>query len=158
MGQLTGTYNVKIDSAGRFYLPASLKNELGHSCVVLKGIGCLWMVTSVMEEKIEKELAGMAGGSLRGMFDPAVRTLRRQIFSGMTVLAPEEDKNNYRVSLTSEQRMYAKIDKTALLIGAGDYVEIWSPSELDKYEAVSETPEAVTEAAGKLFGAMRSDE
>ncbi len=158
MGQLTGTYNVKVDSAGRFYLPASLKNELGHSCVVLKGIGCLWMLSASMAQKIQDELEEMAGGSLRGMFDPAVRTLRRQLFSGMTELAPDLDKDNYRIPLTPEQRRYAKIDKTAVLMGAGDYVEIWNPAELDKYETDSESAEAVCRAASGLFGAAPRDE
>ncbi|MBR4749278.1 MAG: hypothetical protein IK083_06890 [Abditibacteriota bacterium] len=154
MGQLIGTYNISVDKNGRFCLPASLKNELGHSCVVFKGIGCLWMVTATMSENIQKDLEEMSRGSLQGMFDPTVRTLRRQLFSGMTSLTPEADKDNYRISLTPEQRRYAKIDKSAILIGAGNYVEIWSPAELDKFEARHETPEAITEAADQLFRAM----
>lgn len=150
MNIFKGTYIQTVDSTGRFSLPADLKNQLGNSCTIIKGTGCLWMITSTLTNHIYTELQKIGESNLKSMFNPNLAKIQRHIFSGMTQVTPETDKN-YRVSLTSEQRRYANISDKVILCGAGNYVEIWDPVRLDSLNYNIENDEDLFAIAANLF-------
>ena len=145
-----GTYTLTVDSTGRFVLPADLRNQLGHSCTITKGTGCLWMMTSTLANQLKEELGKKATGQLEAMFNSQLSILQRHIFSGMTNLVPEVDRN-MRITLTHEQKRYANIDKTLILCGVGSYIEIWNPADLDIYHKKYEKQEELFSIATNLF-------
>lgn len=154
MSIFKGTYIQSVDSTGRFVLPADLKNQLGNNCTVLKGTGCLWLVTSTFADTLLDELQSIGGSSLQTMFNPQLAALQRHLFSGMTHLTPELDKN-CRIQLSPEQRRYAKITDKIILYGAGTYVEAWNPAELDKFNYGTENTESLFNMATQLFSVLK---
>lgn len=153
MEMFYGTYTLNVDSTGRFVLPVEFRNRLGNSCVITKGTGCLWLMTYEMSEQIKTQLEAMAKGQLASMFNSKVSVIARHIFSGMSVLVPEADRNS-RITLSREQRRYANIDKSLVLCGVGNYIEIWNPSKLDLNNSKFESEEDIFNIADLLFNPM----
>lgn len=156
MDMFYGTYTLNVDSTGRFVLPVEFRNRLGNSCVITKGTGCLWLMTSQMSEDIKVQLESMAKGQLASMFNSKVSVIARHIFSGMSTLVPEADRNS-RITLSREQRRYAKIDKSLVLCGVGNYIEIWNPAELDINNAKVENSEELFDIADLLFNPKENE-
>ena len=125
-----GNYILNIDSTGRFVLPADLRKSFGSSCIITKGIGCLWLMTPTYFENIKAQITGKTSGPLEAMFNANISTISRHIFSGMSIVYPDKDRN-CRITLNQTQRLYADISNTIELCGVGDYVEIWCPENLD---------------------------
>jgi len=154
MNIFKGTYIQTVDSTGRFILPVDLKNQLGNNCTVLKGTGCLWLVTSTFANQLLNEIQEIGGSNLQTMFNPQLSALQRHLFSGMTHLTPETDKN-CRIQLNLEQRRYAKITDKVILYGTGSYVEAWDPAELDKFNYGTENIENLFDITSKLFTELK---
>ena len=152
-----GTYTVTVDSTGRFVVPTEFLNLLGNSCVITKGTGCLWLMTSSMKEQIREQLEKKAKGQLASMFNSEISVLQRHIFSGMSVCTPEAERN-HRIALTREQRRYAQIDKSLVLCGVGNYIEIWNPENLDMLNKKFDDDVALFNIGELLFGNSAKNE
>ena len=52
-----GEYNHTIDEKGRIIVPAKLRDELGETFVITKGLdGCLWVFDNEEWEKVEEKI------------------------------------------------------------------------------------------------------
>lgn len=126
-----GSYTHSLDTAGRFVMPMSIRTQLGLRFYITKGVGCLCVFTEDWKNELEGQLEGM-GNPLQQLLNPDLARLNRHFFSGM--VESSADKQN-RVQLTPEHRRYAGIGEDVVICGCGQYVELWSPDELDKYRA-----------------------
>ena len=153
----SGTFVLNVDTTGRFVVPVEFRNRLGHSCVITKGAGCLWLMTTEMSESIMTQLENMSKGPLASMLNPQITAISRHIFSGMTTLAPETDKN-CRITLTREQRKFAKIDRSLVLCGVGKYVEIWNPAAKDANDKKFENEAEIFDIGNLLFGIQSKED
>jgi MraZ protein len=118
-----GQFYHNLDSKGRLTLPVRLRELLAgeDGAYILHGFDQnLMLVTAASFEIIYNRINHMS------MTDPTARLLRRLIFSG-AVMA-EFDKAG-RVLLPQFLTDAVGIVNEAVIVGAGDYVEIWSPKE-----------------------------
>lgn len=145
---LFGSYTLNVDPSGRFVLPAEYRNVLGDNCYIIKGVNCLWLMSTEQFDNIMAEISEKSRSNLGTMFSSRMSVLKRHIFSGMSQCSPETDKN-YRITLTPEQRKYADIKNSIKVFGVGDYVEIWSVAnwELSKDKA----DENIVDFAEEIF-------
>lgn len=119
-----GEYNHTIDPKGRVIVPAKLRDELGDSFVVTKGLdGCLWMLDNTEWEKLESQIRSIPFTVKEG------RMLSRFILAG--AFDAELDKQG-RVVIPANLREYAGITKDVVLAGVGSKVEIWSKEKYDE--------------------------
>ena len=125
-----GEYNHTIDTKGRMIIPAKIREQLGDLCIVTKGLdNCLAIYTEEAWKKISTKAS--------------VRALKRFVFGSAAEL--EYDKQG-RVLIPVPLREYASLDKQAVIVGAGDHVEIWSREKYDFYdEQVAESMEELVE-------------
>lgn len=122
-----GEFNHTIDPKGRMIIPVKLRDELGDSFVVTKGLdGCLWMFDNQQWEQVEEEIKGMPF-TLK-----EARVISRFIIAG--ACDGELDKQG-RMLLPSNLREYADITKDVVLAGVGSRIEIWSK---ERYESISQ--------------------
>ena len=49
----------------------------GNECVILKGTGCLWIITTKMAEQLEQQLKSMAKGELASMLNKKITIIAR---------------------------------------------------------------------------------
>ena len=133
-----GEYNHTIDTKGRMIIPAKIREQLGDLCNVTKGLdNCLAIYTEEAWKKISTALQSQSSTKA------SVRALKRFVFGSAAEL--EYDKQG-RVLIPVPLREYASLDKQAVIVGAGDHVEIWSREKFDFYdEQVAESMEELVE-------------
>lgn len=125
-----GEYKHNIDTKGRLIMPAKFREELGEKFVVTRGLdGCLFGYPlnewTHLEEKL-KELP---------LAKKDARTFVRFFYSAATEC--EIDKQG-RINIPQTLRNHAELEKSCVVIGVSERIEIWSE---EKWETFSEDAE-----------------
>lgn len=112
-----GEYNHSIDSKGRLIIPSKLREDLGESFVITKGLdGCLFIYTEKEWENIENKFREMP------LTTKDARKFSRFFFAGAAKM--ETDKQG-RILIPNSLREFALLKKDVVLVGVLDRVEIW---------------------------------
>lgn len=115
-----GQYYHNLDGKGRLTIPARFRELLGEDAAyIMQGFDNNLMVlpTAAFEA-----LSRRANDT--NLADPAARLLRRLIFS--TANHVEVDRAG-RILVPQFLRQNAGMDSEAVVVGVGDYFEIWAP-------------------------------
>lgn len=136
---LMGSFGHNIDVKGRMNFPTKLRELLGESFIITKGLdNCLFVYSvsewAVLEEKI-KSLPLSKG-----------RNLQRFFFSGASEV--ETDKQG-RILIPQHLREYAGLEKDVMVIGASNRAEIWDKSKWEVQNG-DVTQELLEEAMDEL--------
>ncbi len=137
-----GSFTHKLDEVGRFIMPRKFRASIGEPFIITRGAGCLLVMTQDRFHEISRQ-AKMLGDPLSVMFDPQARRLHHQLYSDM--LETKCDAQG-RVPLTNELRAYAGIDKDVVVIGVGEWIEIWAGDAWEEYRAENLTPKLIADA------------
>jgi len=114
-----GQYQHNLDSKGRLTIPARYRDLLTEGAYVTQGFDRnLMVMTKSAFELVSRRVNQMS------ITDPTARLLRRLIFSGGEQV--EIDKAG-RILIPQFLREKANLDVEAVVVGVGDYFEIWSP-------------------------------
>lgn len=135
-----GEYQHQIDQKGRVVLPAKFREEMADGLVVTKSMEHCLFVYTLSEWAVQENQAKSLS-----MFDQAGRDFKRIFFSPAAKAVPDKQG---RFVIPQNLRDYANLDKDIVVIGTGEYVEIWDKEEWAKYSAVAEA--AYPEIAEKL--------
>lgn len=114
-----GRYQHTIDDKGRLIIPARYREMLERGAFVTQGFERNLMVLTA--DGFDLLYANVNRMSLT---DPSARDLKRFIFS--TAERVEVDKVG-RILLPQYLRNLAQLESEVILVGVGDYFEIWSP-------------------------------
>ena len=116
-----GQYQHNIDSKGRLTIPARFRELLvAEGAYVTQGFDKNLMVLTVPSfNQIYQRVNRMS------MTDPMARLLKRLIFSGADRV--DVDKVG-RILIQQFLLEAASLDTEAVIVGVGDYFEIWSPT------------------------------
>ena len=115
---LMGEYQHTIDAKGRLFMPAKLRDDLGGTFILCKGLdGCLFVYDKDEWHKLEVKLNALP------MTNKNARTFARFFFSG----------KQGRVLLPANLRDFAGLDKNAVIVGVGSRAEIWSAERWQEY-------------------------
>lgn len=115
-----GQYAHNIDPKGRLIIPARYRELLEAGAYITQGFDRnLMVLTAVSFEKIYQRVNQFS------LTDPAARQLKRLIFA--TADRVEADKAG-RIRLPQFLMETAGLDGEAVVVGVGDYFEIWSPA------------------------------
>lgn len=120
---LMGTFYHNMDIKGRMNFPTKLRELLGESFIITKGLdGCLFVYsTDGWEELVDKiKQVPLSKG----------RELQRFFMAGACEV--ESDKQG-RICIPSNLREYAGLEKDIVVIGASNRAEIWDKSKWDKF-------------------------
>lgn len=132
-----GQFRHNLDSKGRLTVPARFREHLAsEGAYVMQGFdNNLMVLPTPTFESISRRV------SQTTMTDPKARLLRRLLFS--TADFVEMDKAG-RVLIPQFLREAAGLENGVIVIGSGDYFEIWSPEMWDVQ--VEELQDAQTNA------------
>lgn len=114
---LGGTFRHTVDAKNRFFIPAKMRDELGTSFVVVKSLReqCLKAYSiegwNAYLEPIRQQNRNLAERALRFLNES---------------MAQVEPDSQGRIVLPQELLDFAGIEKCAVVLGCGDYAEIWS--------------------------------
>lgn len=134
---LLGKFFSKIDNEFRFRIPASYKRHLSSEVYITKGFDRNVLVLS------SKAFLGIYNHLKNlNITDPLARLLFRLILGA--AIETGVTSQGY-LKIHEELCEYAEINQEILLIGQGDYFEIWSPNLWQKQEAELKDAETNTE-------------
>jgi MraZ protein len=115
-----GQYQHSIDNKGRLTIPSRFRELLAaDGAYILQGFDRnLIVLPEPAFERISAKINGLS------VTDSNARALRRQIYS--TATRVEADRSG-RILIPDFLRQAANLDSEAMLVGAGNFFEIWSP-------------------------------
>jgi MraZ protein len=126
-----GEYEHSVDNKGRVAFPAKLRKALSAEAqerfTLLRGQdACLYLYPQDEWEHVEEKLSKVNSFSRQG------RIVKRNFLRHAEDIIL--DKQN-RLSLPSHLMDWSGIKETAIFIGSGERIEIWSPEKLDEADS-----------------------
>jgi MraZ protein len=126
-GVFMGEFQHALDSKGRLFIPARLREELGERFIMTRGLDrCLFVYPLAEWATLERKLKELP------FTRSEARAFVRFFFAGATECQPD---NQGRVLIPPSLRSYAGIEKETSIIGVSTRVEIWSQQEWENYSA-----------------------
>lgn len=120
-----GEYNHSLDAKGRTIVPAKLREEIGETFVITRGLdGCLFGYSETEWADFEQKIKALPTTTSK-----AAREMVRYFLSGATQC--EFDKQG-RVLVPANLREFAKLEKDIVFVGSGTRIEIWSKAKWDE--------------------------
>lgn len=115
-----GTYQHNLDDKGRLMIPAAYRALLVGNAFITKGFdNCLMVMTETYFNQVYERIQAM------NVADPTARMLRRLILANAY---PVETDKIGRILLPQNLRTLNSIQSGELvLLGQGEYFEIWTP-------------------------------
>ncbi len=128
MAFFTGEHECKLDAKGRLVLPARLKSVLPEaskkSIIIRKGFEPNLIIYSLHEfQNIYNRISSL------NEFSSEQRKLKRKLFSSISQVDLD---SNGRFLLPKGMIQHCNINKDVILVGMGNVIELWSPSNYNK--------------------------
>ena len=122
---LIGEYEHSLDVKGRLIMPAKLRQDIGETFIITKGLdGCLFVFSQNEWNNFEEKLKSLP------LSDKNARNFVRFFLSGATEC--EIDKQG-RFLIAGKLREVAKLDKDVTIIGTGTRIEIWNKEKWEDH-------------------------
>ena len=136
---MTGEYQHNLDSKGRLFIPARLREELGN----------IFYVTLSMD----KCLSAYSADSWRDFSDkvnamPYVK--QRKMRPLFAYAAKCELDTQGRILIPQNLRDYAGLTKNVTVVGCNKHAELWDAAAWDEINAVETTPENISAVMEEL--------
>ncbi|HBP00782.1 MAG: Protein MraZ [Candidatus Moranbacteria bacterium GW2011_GWE1_49_15] len=138
-----GEYQHSVDPKKRLALPSKFRKELGSKVVVTRGLDkCLF----VYPLKTWKELAEKLGTLPMG--ESGTRSFVRLMLAG--AIDVDLDKQG-RILLPDYLKEYAELDRSVIVAGLFNRLEVWNEDKWKAYKTSSEaSTDEIAEQLGKL--------
>ena len=125
-----GEYQHNLDDKGRLAIPAKFRRDLQKGAVVTRGLdNCLFLYTKTEWNKLAEKLSALPISQANS------RAFARLMLAG--AMDVEVDKQG-RVVLPEYLRAFAGLQKSAIVAGLYNRVEIWDESKWTKYKTQTE--------------------
>ena len=140
MDYVIGEFTYNIDAKGRIVMPNKFRSFLGDVFIVTRGLdGCLFVFPEKEWQQFESKLSGLP------MTSKEARSFTRFFFAGACECTPDKQG---RVMLPANLRQFARLDKTAVVVGLNNRIEIWNEAAWAENTAID--PEDVAEHMAAL--------
>ncbi len=129
MAFFTSEYECKLDAKGRLALPAKVKTNLPevstNELVIRKGFEPHLILYPMLEyKKIHHKISSLSE------FNAEQRKLKRNFFRS---IAHVELDSAGRILFPKNMLAHAGIENEAIVIGMGNYIEIWNPKVFEEH-------------------------
>ena len=129
-----GQYHHSFDDGNRLTLPAHFRELLSGGGFITQGFDRnLWVLTAAAFQEVYQRVMKM------NLADPLARLLLRMVLGNASHL--EMDQSG-RILIPQNLQQFANLNSEAVLVGQGDYFEVWAPALWQKQEAQLQDAEA----------------
>ncbi|MFH6981982.1 division/cell wall cluster transcriptional repressor MraZ [Marinoscillum sp. 108] len=130
MAFFTSEYECKLDTKGRLVLPAKIKSSLPevstHELIIRKGFEQNLILYPMLEyKKIHAKIAALSE------FNAEQRKLKRNFFRSIQQVDLDSAG---RLLIPKQMLAHAGLDKELILIGMGNYIEMWNPQHFEEHQ------------------------
>ncbi len=131
-----GCYDPAIDKKGRMAVPAKLREKLGDTFIICRGIfgkRCLCIYSEAEWEKLVESIEAL----------PKVKSIdvKRFLYDGTFSVEPD---GQGRILIPASLREFANLEAEVHIIGMGTNLELWNPDAWKK-ESEKNTPESIAD-------------
>ena len=136
---MTGEYQHNLDSKGRLFIPARLREELGN----------VFYVTLYMD----KCLSAYSADSWRDFSDKvnAMSYVKQRKMRPLFAYAAKcELDTQGRILIPQNLRDYAGLTKNVTVVGCNNHAELWDAAAWDEINAIETTPENISAVMEEL--------
>lgn len=122
---LLGEYRHNVDPKNRLFIPAKFREELGETFYVTRKImeKCLAIYSEAEWTKFSDKLNTLP--------DSKVGKIKQFVFSKTAQVSPD---THGRILIPANLLQYANIEKSVVIAGIGDHVQIWNEKDWDAKE------------------------
>ncbi len=122
-----GTHPGKLDKDSRLLAPKSFRQQLAGGSYIIQGFdrNVIVLGTAAFQEIYRRV-------SSQNIADPLARLLLRLVLGSAHEL--EVDQQGY-INIPEELKAFAGIQEAVLLVGQGEYFEIWQPEQWQNQES-----------------------
>jgi mraZ protein len=136
---MTGTYKHSLDSKGRVFVPAKLREELGETFyLTISTDSCLCAYSAENWNSLSNRVAEM----------PLFK--QRKIRPLFAYAAKCELDSQGRVLIPQNLRDYAGLEKAVTVIGCNNHAELWDSESWDSSFEIEAMPQNVAKALEEL--------
>ncbi|MDX9992259.1 MAG: division/cell wall cluster transcriptional repressor MraZ [Anaerolineales bacterium] len=127
-----GQFRHNLDEKGRLTIPAVFRDSVGPGAFISQGFDRnLMVMTAEYFQQVYDRVQAMS------ITDPAARLLRRLLLA--SAYQVEVDKAG-RILLPQNLRQFLGLAAEAVVVGQGEYFEIWTPAGWDEQiQAIEDT-------------------
>lgn len=138
-----GEYKHNIDLKKRVALPSKFRANLGNSVVITRGLDkCLFVYPMKTWEELAEKLGNMPIG------EATTRSFVRLMLAGAVDVKADSQG---RVLIPDYLREYAGLEKSVVVAGLFNRLEIWDENKWDEYkQKAEENSDEIAENLGKL--------
>ena len=123
----TGKHRHTVDAKGRLFIPVRLREELGETFMVTRGLQkCLRLYSMAEWEKFASKIAALP--------ETRAKDVRHYFFANAFDTTLDSQG---RVTLPAECRTFAGLDKNVVLVGDDTRLEIWDEALWDELDAAN---------------------
>ena len=142
-----GQYSCVLKKDNRLPLPIAFSESLKDGAYLIQGFDRnLLILTMSAFNEIYRHVTSIS------ITDPLARLLLRLVIGTSSKLEVDDDRS---IQLPAGLLGYANLNKDAVLVGQGDYFEIWSPELWSKQESFLNDTEANAQRFSTLMIATR---
>jgi MraZ protein len=123
-----GQFHLDLDKDYRMVVPAGFRELFAQGAYVTRGFEQNLLVMSEQDfQERSKQVAAL------NITDPNARLLQRLLLGNAVRL---EINASGQVLLPQELMTFAGLEKEIILVGQGDYFEVWAPAQWEKQSAI----------------------
>ena len=123
-----GLYHLDLDKDYRMVVPAGFRELFAQGAYVTRGFEQNLLVISEQDfQERYKQVAAL------NITDPDARLLQRLLLGNAVRI---EINASGQVLLPLELMAFAGLEKEIILVGQGDYFEVWAPAQWEKQSAI----------------------
>ena len=138
-----GEYTHSIDDKGRVAIPAKFRAKLGAVAIVTRGLDrCLFVFAKPEWDKLAEKIIALP------LAKADSRAFARLMLSGAVDVTPDTQG---RVVIPENLKRYAGLEKTAVVAGVYNRIEIWDETTWQHYK---EKTEAASDDIAEKLGEM----
>jgi MraZ protein len=121
-----GKFSTPLERKNRFTVPAAYRGQLSSRMYITQGFDRnLQVFTAEAFQEIYRRVISL------NIADPLARLLHRLLLGS----AVEIGITNYDLNIPDPLKEFANLQDEILLVGQGDYFEIWAPEQWKEQEA-----------------------
>lgn len=135
-----GEFKHNLDEKGRMAIPVKFRKDLAKGAVVTRGIDdCLFVYSMEEWQKLATKLSNLPISQAKA------RAFARLMLAGAMDVVPDKQG---RINLPEYLRQYAGLNKSVVVAGLFNRLEIWDSVTWDKYS--KDTEQSSTDISEKL--------